>query len=61
MSKYDKTVEQVEEAYRTRKIEDLGMLKALWRAGWSLKMIADEFRCTEEVVIKYLGMAIRRK
>ena len=54
MSKYDKTVEQVEEAYRTRKIEDLGMLKALWRAGWSLKMIADEFRCTEGRVVEVM-------
>lgn len=54
MSKYDKTMAQVEVDYQTRKIDDIGMLKALWRAGWSLKMIADEFRCTEGRVVEVM-------
>ena len=54
MSKYDKTMAQVEVDYQTRKIDDIGMLKALWRAGWTLKMIADEFRCTEGRVVEVM-------
>lgn len=54
MRGYDKTLSQIEHDYQTREIEDLGMLKALWRAGWSLKMIAVEFRCTEERIAEVM-------
>jgi len=58
---HQKTLEEVEEDFRNRVIEDLDKLLALWKAGWSYKKIADEFRCTEDVVIKYLAMAIKRR
>ena len=54
MSKCDKTVAEVEEAYRTRKIEDIGMLKALRKAGWSHKQLAVEFHCTEERIAEVM-------
>lgn len=43
-----RTMEEVEELYRTRVIEDIGMVKALRKAGWSIKKLAEEFRCTED-------------
>lgn len=38
---------EVEELYSTRVITDYGKLRALRKAGWSIKRIADEFKCTE--------------
>lgn len=43
---HQKTLEEVEEDFRNRVIEDLDKLLALWKAGWSYKKMADEFRCT---------------
>lgn len=58
---HQKTLEEVEEEFRNRVIEDLDKLLALWKAGWSYKKMADEFRCTEDVVIKHLAIAIIRE
>ena len=38
---------EVEELYSTRVITDYGKLRALRKAGWSVKRIAEEFKCTE--------------
>lgn len=54
MRGYDRTVEQLEVDYRNRKIEDIGMLRALRRAGWSHKRLAVEFRCTEERIAEVM-------
>lgn len=47
MSRNNPTVEEVEEMYNTRPINDIGMVKALRKAGWSIRKIANEFRCSE--------------
>ena len=44
-------VDKAEERYRSRKIDDLGKLKALIEAGWSVEKIAEEFTVTEETVM----------
>lgn len=54
MRGYDKTMEQLEVDYRNRKITDIGMLRALRRAGWSYKQLAVEFRCTEERIAEVM-------
>lgn len=54
MRGYDKTMEQLEVDYRNRKITDIGMLRALRRAGWSHKQLAVEFRCTEERIAEVM-------
>lgn len=43
----ERTMAEVEELYSTRVITDYGKLRALRKAGWSVKRIADEFKCTE--------------
>lgn len=48
MKRYNLTMEETEELYRTRKVEDIDMVKALRKAGWSVKKLAEEFRCTED-------------
>lgn len=42
----------IEYPYKT--IKDYGKVGALWRAGWSVEKIADEFGATEEEVKKVL-------
>lgn len=46
----NKTVEDVEREYQTRKIDDLGKLRSLRDAGWPVKKIAEEFRCSDQTV-----------
>lgn len=48
MSRNNPTSEEVEEQYRTRAIEDISMVNALRKAGWSIRKLAEEFRCTED-------------
>ena len=50
----NKTVEEVEREYQTRKIDDLGKLRSLRDAGWSAAKIADEFRCSKVTVYNAL-------
>ena len=50
----NKTVEEVEHKYQTRKIDDLGKLRSLRNAGWSVAKIADEFRCAKGTVYNTL-------
>lgn len=47
---WKKTVEEVEAEYQRRKITDLGRLKSVRDAGWSVKKMAEEFRCSEQTV-----------
>lgn len=49
-----KTVDDVEREYANRKITDLGGLRALRAAGWPVKKIAEEFRCSEATVYNTL-------
>lgn len=49
-----KTVEETEREYQTRKIDDIGKLRALRDAGWSVAKIADEFRCSKVTVYNAL-------
>ena len=49
-----KTVEETEREYQTRKIDDLGKLRTLRAAGWPVKKIAEEFRCSEATVYNTL-------
>lgn len=44
-------VDKAEERYRSRQIDDIGKLKALIEAGWSVGKIAEEFTVTEETVV----------
>ena len=46
----NKTVEDVEREYQSRKITDIGKLKACRAAGWTLKKLADEFQCSTKTV-----------
>lgn len=46
----NKTVEDVEREYQSRKITDIGKLKACRAAGWTLKKLADEFHCSTQTV-----------
>ena len=46
----NKTVEDVERKYQSRKITDIGKLKACRAAGWTLKKLADEFQCSTQTV-----------
>ncbi len=46
----NKTVEDVEREYQSRKITDIGKLKACRDAGWTLKKLADEFQCSVQTV-----------
>lgn len=46
----NKTVEDVEREYQNRKIDDLGKLRSLRDAGWPVKKIAEEFRCSDQTV-----------
>jgi len=46
----NKTVEDVEREYQSRKITDIGKLKACRAAGWTLKKLADEFQCSTQTV-----------
>lgn len=46
----NKTVEDVEREYQTRKIDDLGKLRSLRDAGWPVKKIAEEFRCSDQTM-----------
>ncbi len=50
----NKTLEEIEEEYRTRKIDDIPKLKSLRNAGWSLTKIAEEFRCSAQTVANTL-------
>ena len=50
----NKTVEEVEREYQTRKIDDLDKLRSLRNAGWSVAKIADEFRCSKVTVYNAL-------
>lgn len=50
----NKTVEEVEREYQTRKIDDLDKLRSLRDAGWSAAKIADEFRCSKVTVYNAL-------
>jgi len=50
----NKTVEDVEREYQNRKITDVGKLRSLRNAGWSLAKIADEFRCSRGTVYNAL-------
>lgn len=50
----NKTVEDVEREYQTRKIDDLDKLRSLRNAGWSVAKIADEFRCARGTVYNTL-------
>ena len=43
----DKCIAETEYNFAHRAIEDIGMVRALRKAGWSIKRIADEFKCTE--------------
>lgn len=38
---------ETEYAFAHRAIEDIGMVRALRKAGWSVKKLAEEFKCTE--------------
>lgn len=49
-----KTVDDVEREYANRKITDLEGLRALRAAGWPVKKIAEEFRCSEATVYNTL-------
>lgn len=46
----NKPVSQVEAEWAARKVDDIPKLKALRAAGWTVKALADEFRCTETTV-----------
>ena len=39
---------ETEYAFAHRVIEDIGMVRALQKAGWNIKKLAQEFKCTEE-------------
>lgn len=54
MSRNNPTVEEVEEMYNTRPIDDIGKLRSLRDAGWSAAKIADEFRCSKVTVYNTL-------
>lgn len=54
MKRYNLTMEETEELYRTRKVEDIDMVKALRKAGWSVKKLAEEFRCTEDRMVEVM-------
>lgn len=43
----DKCIAETEYNFAHRVIEDIGMVRALRKAGWSVKRIAEEFKCTE--------------
>ena len=45
-----KTLEQTEAEWASRKITDLPKLHALCKAGWKVKDLADEFKCSEQTV-----------
>jgi len=45
-----KTLEQTEAEWANRKITDLPKLHALCKAGWKVKDLADEFKCSEQTV-----------
>lgn len=45
-----KTLEQTEAEWAARKITDLPNLHALCKAGWKVKDLADEFKCSEQTV-----------
>lgn len=48
------TMADLEKRRQTRQIDDIGKLGALWRAGWTLNMIAEEFNVTEVTVAETL-------
>jgi hypothetical protein len=50
----ERTLAEVEELYSTRVITDTGKVRALWKAGWSIKKIAEEFRCTEGRIVQVM-------
>lgn len=44
----DKCIAETEYNFAHRVIEDIGIVRALRKAGWSIKKLAQEFKCTEE-------------
>lgn len=46
----NKLVSQIEAEWAARQVTDIPKLKALRAAGWTVKALADEFRCTETTV-----------
>lgn len=55
-----KQLEETEKVYQSRKISDIGKLKACREAGWSVKKLAEEFGCSEQTVrnsLKQEGIA----
>ena len=44
----DKCIAETEYNFSHRAIEDIGMVRALQKAGWNIKKLAQEFKCTEE-------------
>ena len=45
-----KQLEEAEKAYQSRKISDIGKLRALRAAGWDVDKIATEFGCSGQTV-----------
>lgn len=57
---HNKTVEEVEAEWNSRKITDIEGLRSLRAAGWNVKKLAEEFRCSEQTVrntMKKAGIA----
>ena len=50
----DKCMMETEYAFAHRAIEDIGMVRALRKAGWSIKKLAQEFKCTEERMVQVM-------
>lgn len=50
----DKCIAETEYAFSHRVIEDIGMVRALRKAGWSIKKLAQEFKCTEERMVQVM-------
>jgi transcriptional regulator with GAF, ATPase, and Fis domain len=49
-SRAKKQLEEAEKNFQKRKIGDIGKLRSLRAAGWSLKKLAEEFGCSEATV-----------
>lgn len=46
----DSELEKTEYVFSHREIKDIGMLRALRKAGWSMEKLGLEFHCTAERV-----------
>lgn len=50
----DAELERTEYVFSHREIKDIGMLRALRKAGWSMEKLGLEFHCTAERVAEVM-------